>query len=97
MTRFTLKPVSAVVAPMGLAIGDKPTGGLPRQFFPMKENSRCSVLFHLLVHGGKRETLNVFPGSFDNSRSLVFRSFTRAPLLPPESAVTQTRSVREYS
>src|ERR1035438_10235451 len=24
------------------------TSGLPRQFFVMKENSRCSILFHLL-------------------------------------------------
>jgi uncharacterized protein (TIGR03435 family) len=27
--------------------------GLPRQFWLMKENSRCSILFHLLVPGGK--------------------------------------------
>ena len=30
-----------------------PTKGLPRQFWLMKGNNRCSVLFHLLVPGGK--------------------------------------------
>jgi hypothetical protein len=63
----------------------------------MKENSRCSILFHLLVPGGKCDTLSVFPNSFDNSCSLVFHSFTRAPLLPPESAVMYIRSARGYS
>ena len=29
------------------------TKGLPRQFWLMKENNRCSILFHLLVPGGK--------------------------------------------
>ena len=28
-------------------------GGLPRQFWLMYENRRCSILFHLLVPGGK--------------------------------------------
>ncbi len=27
--------------------------GLPRQFWLISENSRCSILFHLLVPGGK--------------------------------------------
>ena len=27
--------------------------GRPRQFIVMNENSRCSILFHLLVPGGK--------------------------------------------
>jgi hypothetical protein len=29
------------------------TKGLPRQFWLMKENNRCSILFHLLVPEGK--------------------------------------------
>ncbi len=29
------------------------TKGLPRQFWLMKESKRCSILFHLLVPGGK--------------------------------------------
>ena len=32
------------------------TSGRPRQFWVMKENNRCSILFHLLVPGGKWQT-----------------------------------------
>ena len=32
--------------------------GCPRQFRLMKENRRCSILFHLLVPGGKWQTVN---------------------------------------
>ena len=32
------------------------TSGLPRQFCEMKLNRRCSILFHLLVPGGKWQT-----------------------------------------
>ena len=32
------------------------TSGLPRQFLVMKEKRRCSIRFHLLVPGGKRQT-----------------------------------------
>ena len=32
------------------------TSGLPRQLLLMKLNSRCSILFHLLVPGGKWQT-----------------------------------------
>ena len=31
--------------------------GLPRQFWLMKANKRCSILFHLLVPGGRWQTL----------------------------------------
>jgi hypothetical protein len=30
--------------------------GLPRQFWLMKEKSRCAILFHLLVPGGRCDT-----------------------------------------
>ena len=33
------------------------TSGLPRQFWLMKANSRCSILFHLLVPGGRWQTV----------------------------------------
>jgi len=32
--------------------------GLPRQLMLMKEKSGCSILFHLLVPGGKWHTVN---------------------------------------
>ena len=44
---------------------------LARQFWLMKEKSRCSILFHLLVPGGRWLTTMSMPSSlasFCNSR-----------------------------
>ena len=41
------------VAPIRLTMATKFTSGFPRQFIAMCENRRCSILFHLLVPGGK--------------------------------------------
>src|SRR6266446_7053623 len=57
----------------------------------MKEKSRCSILFHLLVPGGRWLTTMSRPSwlaSFCNSR---FHNRTREPLLPPPSAVMSRR------
>src|SRR5271166_5272082 len=54
-------------------------------------NRRCSILFHLLVPGGRWLTTMSRPNllaSFCNSR---FHSRTREPLLPPPSAVISNR------
>src|SRR5258708_33488672 len=56
----------------------------------MNENSRCSILFHLLVPGGKWQTEISSPISSASFCSSHFHSLTRAPLLPPESAVIKT-------
>ena len=53
----------------------------------MWENSRCSILFHLLVPGGKWHTVMVSPVRFASRCSSHFQSRRRAPLLPPASAV----------
>src|SRR3954462_16020614 len=37
--------------------------GLPRQFMVIWENRRCSILFHLLVPGGKWRTVIVSPAA----------------------------------
>ena len=42
-----------VVEAIRLTIVASSVSGLPRQLMVMKENSRCSILFHLLVPGGK--------------------------------------------
>jgi hypothetical protein len=42
-----------VVEATRLTIVASSVSGLPRQLMVMKENSRCSILFHLLVPGGK--------------------------------------------
>ncbi len=41
-----------VVLLIRLTIVSKVRSGRPRQFIEMKENRRCSILFHLLVPGG---------------------------------------------
>ncbi len=46
-----------VVAAIRLMIVSSETSGLPRQFWLMKEKRRCSILFHLLVPGGRWQTL----------------------------------------
>ena len=53
----TVRPVSVVVAAISSTIVRKLRKGLPRQLMLMKEKSRCSILFHLLVPGGKWHTV----------------------------------------
>ena len=65
--------------------------GLPRQFWVMKANSRCSIRFHLLVPGGKWATVTDSPVSSAKPCHSRFHSRTRTPLLPPQSAVISNR------
>src|SRR3954469_6796301 len=67
------------------------TSGLPRQFREMGAKSRCSILFHLLVPGGRCATVTARPVSSAKRCSSRFHSRTRAPLLPPQSAVMTSR------
>jgi len=53
----------------------------------MKEKSRCSILFHLLVPGGKWHTDITQCGLIANFCNSNFHSRSRQPLLPPPSAV----------
>src|ERR1017187_8231510 len=62
----------------------------------MKENNRCSTLFHLLVPGGKRQTEIDRPVSFANFCNSNFQSRNREPLLPPPSAVISNARASEY-
>src|ERR1700761_3242790 len=61
--------------------------GRPRQFWVMKLKSRCSILFHLLVPGGKWQTINCRPNSSASSCRHTFHNRERGPLEPPASAV----------
>src|ERR1035441_193423 len=61
--------------------------GRPRQFIVIKLNSRCSILFHLLVPGGKWQISNRRPRSSAKSCRATFHNRLRLPLLPPPSAV----------
>jgi hypothetical protein len=49
----------------------------PRQFDEMWENSRCSILFHLEVPGGKWQTVIASPVSVASAASSVFHSRVR--------------------
>src|SRR6266850_1501088 len=46
--------------------------GLARQFWLMKEKSRCSILFHLLVPGGRWLTMMSRPSSVSQLLQLAF-------------------------
>ena len=46
-----------VVAAISSMITSRLISGLARQLRLMKLNSRCSILFHLLVPGGKWQTV----------------------------------------
>src|SRR5438132_14213422 len=52
----------------------------------MKEKRRCSILFHLLVPGGRWLTVISRPSSLASSWSSRFHSRTREPLLLPPPA-----------
>ena len=50
---FDVSPARVVVATISCPMVWQLTRGLPRQFWVMNENSLCSILFHLLVPGGR--------------------------------------------
>ena len=52
----------------------------PRQLRLMNENIRCSILFHLLVPGGKWQTLISSPVSRASCCNAIFHNLTRLPL-----------------
>ena len=47
------KPGRCLLGPLRAHKLARSASGLPRQFIAMCENNRCSILFHLLVPGGK--------------------------------------------
>jgi hypothetical protein len=57
----------------------------------MNENNRCSILFHLLVPGGKWQTSISSSVSSASFCSSTFHSLGRLPLEPPQSAVIVSR------
>ena len=51
--------------------------GRPRQFIVMWENSRCSILFHLEVPGGKWHTVISSPVSTARAANSAFHARVR--------------------
>src|SRR5712691_13100183 len=90
----TRRPVAVRVAPIRLTITARLTSGCPRQLRLMYEKSRCSIVFHLLVPGGKWLVVIVRPVRLASCCSSHFHSRSRVPLLPPSSAVISSERAR---
>ena len=80
-----------VVAAMAATMTSWLVRGLPRQFMVMWENSRCSILFHLEVPGGKWHAVICRPVCRASAASSCFQARVRLLLEPPESAVISSR------
>jgi hypothetical protein len=65
---LTVSPVIVRTLPMSCTTVSWSTSGRPRQFSVILQKSRCSILFHLDVPGGKCETLIVRPVRSANCR-----------------------------
>jgi hypothetical protein len=81
-----------VVPAIGLTTTSWPVSGWPRQFNEIWLNSRCSILSHFDVPGGKWQTVIASPVWVARSASSRFHSRSRYPLEPPPSAVISSRS-----
>lgn len=88
---WTRSPVPVVVAAMEFTTTSWPVSGRPRQFIVMWENSRCSILFHFDVPGGKWQTVISSPVSTARAATSAFHTRVRQLLEPPASAVISSR------
>ena len=90
-TAVTVSPVLVVTALMVLMTTLQLVSGRPRQPRVIWENSRCSILFHLEVPGGKWHTVISSPVSAASAASPAFQARFFQPLDPPASQVTSSR------
>jgi hypothetical protein len=65
-------PCLVLVAPISSVTASWLVSGRPRQFMLMCANIRCSILFHLLVPGGRWQTVISSPVSRANRASSTF-------------------------
>jgi hypothetical protein len=84
-------PLAVVVAEISSMMTREEASGRPLQFMVMKLKSRCSILFHLKVPGGKCATVISSPVSLANLASSTFYALIRWPLDPPASAQMSSR------
>ena len=89
---MTASPVRVVTAAMVLMMTSWLVSGRPRQARVIWENSRCSILFHLEVPGGKWQQVISSPVSCASCASPAFQARFRQPLDPPASQVTSSRA-----
>ena len=90
-TASTGAPDAVVVAPMLFTTTSRLVSGRARQLIEMRAKSRCSILFHLDVPGGRWQTVMARPVSAARAASSVFHRRVRYPLEPPPSAVISSR------
>ena len=93
---FNFNPAGVAAGPTRFTIISTVSGGLSRQFLLTKAKNLCSIVFHLLVPGGKCETCMVRPVSSAKFCRLVFQRLLRRPLLLPQSAVMYSLSAPGY-
>ena len=86
---MTASPVLVVVAAMVLMMTSWLVSGRPRQFRVIWENSRCSILFHLEVPGGKWQQVTSRPVSRARSASAGLPGPVPPPVGPPGVAADQ--------
>jgi hypothetical protein len=90
---FTRRPCSVVTLPMRLTTTYRISTGRPRQLLVMWQNIRCSILFHLLVHGGKWQTLTSRAGSSMQHRCPVLGVPRAVRGLPPRRRRAPIRAI----
>ena len=88
---MTVRPVRVVTALMVLMMTSWLASGRPRQARVIWENSRCSILFHLDVPGGKWQTVISRPVSRASAAIPAFQARFARPLLPPASQQISSR------
>jgi hypothetical protein len=72
-----VSPVPVAVAAMLFTTTSWLVSGRPRQFMVTWENSRCSILFHLEVPGGKWQTVTSSPACSARAARPAFQARER--------------------
>lgn len=93
-TAFTVSPVDVVVALRVSMTTSWDSKGRPRQLRLIAENSRCSILFHLEVPGGRWQTVMSSPASVAKAASSVFHNRSRVPIRMLRTPDAPWRSAR---
>ena len=93
----TVSPASVLVCDNNSIIVSSEIKGFPLQLIDMYENSLCSILFHLLVAGGRWFIVMLSPVSSANCCNSFFHSRFLTPFDPPPSDVIRISCLLGYS
>src|SRR5271155_526195 len=97
MIAWTVNPCLVVVWLRSSIIVSRDVKGFARQLMEIKEKSLCSILFHLLVAGGRWVTVIVNPVSVANRCNSLFHNLFLTPFEPPPSLVMRSSVCLGYS